>query len=159
MLCNLVSKRPLPTNEPATLPEAYRTKSAFALGIAKMSNVIRRTPMEQTIIHRAPPKYRLLFKQAFQAGGTLSLPADPELAPVVGTTSSDSSSSKTSTSNNATSVKTTRVHTGKTSLESTPKDKDPQPSCPDPRQHSPDEPDADPASGSSPHNSSSLGTI
>lgn len=117
------SEQPIVPEPTSTAPEAQKSKSVFALGIHKMSNVVFRPPLEPTVVRRASAKRRPLLKQTFQDVDAVPISSASASSPGYAA-GSHTNSSKTSTSN-SNSPTTALNSPAKSSLDSLFRNKDP----------------------------------
>ncbi|KAG7293374.1 hypothetical protein NEMBOFW57_003422 [Staphylotrichum longicolle] len=122
-LTNSSSEQPTVPEPTSTAPEAQKSKSVFALGIHKMSNVVFRPPLEPTVVRRASAKGRPLLKQTFQDVDAVPISSASASSPGYAA-GSHTNSSKTSTSN-SNSPTTALNSPAKSSLDSLFRNKDP----------------------------------
>ena len=119
------SDQPIASGQASPTSTGQKTKSAFALGIHKMSNAIFRPPLEPTVVRRTSAKGRPLLKGTFQAAGARLVMSPGASSPGNTADDSNTNSSRTSASN-SNSPTTTSKSTGRSPAESsTFKAKDP----------------------------------
>ncbi len=118
------SDQPIASEQVSPTPVGQKTKSAFALGIHKMSNAIFRPPLEPTVVRRTSPKSRPLLKGTVFQTAESRLIISPAASSPGHTTDSNTNASRTSASN-SNSPTTTSKSTGRSPVEPTFKDKDP----------------------------------
>ncbi len=117
------SDQPIASGQVSPASTGQKAKSAFALGIHKMSNAIFRPPLEPTVVRRTSAKGRPLLKGTFQAAGA-RLVMSPGASSPGHTADFNTNSSRTSASN-SNSPTTTSKSTGRSPAESTFKATDP----------------------------------
>ncbi len=118
------SDQPTASEQASPTSTGQKTKSAFTLGIHKMSNAIFRPPLEPTVVRRTSPKSRPLLKGTVFQTAESRLVISPGASSPCHTADSNTTSSRTSASN-SNSPTTTSKSTSRSLAESTFRDKDP----------------------------------